>query len=263
MKKILPWLARLLVLPATFVALPARSAVPPELAAGLRTLQEQHSYSWEFINGDPGVVEQSIPTLRGSVTARQQSMSPHVLGSLASTGEILLHRDWPGGLQMDTLVTANGEIVTKTPEGWMTTREVLDALADEQIHGGPMTPRYLWLRLADRPSVRRPDQELAALLRESSEFEVSGDTFVARITFTLESTEKSGDGAPTATFTVTVHLSDGMIRTYEVKNDFSRFTARAHVQVPMTEDKLVVLTYLPVTKLDVPEEARDKLQTAP
>jgi hypothetical protein len=244
-------------LPLLVVALPARAEMPPDLVTALHHLQDQTSYSWEVINGDPGLVAQNIETRRGTITTLQQSTSPHVLGSLAENGDILLQRDWGDGLHLDTLVTSSGAMITKTPEGWMTTREILTALADEETNNTEATTRYLWLKRADRPSVRRPDQELASLLKGVNNFEPSGDGYIVRILLGSE----DEDAPASLRVTLTLHVTRSVIRTYEVYIEGTRSTARGHVQVPVTEDRIVIVTYLPVTKLDVPEEARARLAT--
>jgi hypothetical protein len=253
----LPWWA-------TLVAVRAQAALPPELAAALHYLKDQTSYSWEFINGDPGVVAQNIETPRGNFLAMKQSLTPHVLGRLVSTGDALFRRDWPDGLQMDTLVAANGEQITHMPEGWMTAREILDALADEQVRNDAATPRSVWLKRADRPFLRRPDQELGVFLRGEHEFEISGDAYTTKLEVSAGGADKSTEDSPSPmTLIYTLHVTDGVIRTYEVHTEYTRTTDRARVKVPSTDDLLAIVTYLPVAKLDVPEEAWGKLKAAP
>jgi hypothetical protein len=254
---LLPWWAAL-------AALPAQAALPAELAAALRYLKEQPSYSWEFINGDPGVVAQEIQTSRGPITAMKQSLTPHLLGRLVSTGDALFRRDWPDGLQMDTLVTANREMATLTPEGWMADREILEALAEEQTRHDNATPRSIWLKRADRPVLSRPDQELAVFLKGDHEFEISGDAYITTLEVTAAGAEKSSeDNPPRMTLIYTLHVTDGVIRTYEVKTEYTRVTARARIKVPSSDDRLAIITYLPVTTLGLPEEAWSKLKPAP
>ncbi|MSU70040.1 MAG: hypothetical protein EXS39_04540 [Opitutaceae bacterium] len=255
--RLLPWLAALALTPS-------RADLPPELAAALHHLQNQGSYKWEVINGDPGPVAQSLVTRRGTVTTLQQNTSPHILGRLAGNGEIFLQRDWADGLQLDTLVAADTAMITRTPEGWLTTREILTALAEEGVNNAQPTARYSWLKRADRPSVRRPDQELTQFLKNSASIEVSGDAYVVSIVTGNNKPGKKDDADAQASIkvTITVHLSGGVIRTYEVKLEGTMIATSAYIPVPMSDDRIVILTYLPVTKLDVPEEARAKLSAA-
>jgi hypothetical protein len=58
-------------------------------------------------------------------------------------------------------------------------------------------------------------------------------------------------------------LSSGLIRDYEVKVDSTRTVTRARVRVPISEQRIVIITYLPIRKIDIPEEAREKLKEAP
>jgi len=51
-----------------------------------------------------------------------------------------------------------------------------------------------------------------------------------------------------------------VLRSYEVKIEGARNFARAGIQIPINDDRIVVLTYVPVTRLDVPDEAREKLK---
>lgn len=235
-----------------------RAQIPPALASAVRQLQEQRSYSWEIINADPGPVAQSTETRRGRVTTVQQNLAPHVQASLASTGDLLLKRDWPDGMRLDTLVTPDGQIVTLTPEGWLTNQEVLTAVSEERVNGTTASPRSQWLRRADRPDTRRPDEELAAVIKAATAFEVTGDTYVTRIHIGENQRERSGQSA--LDVTLTVNLRGGVVRDYQLTVQGSRTLARAGLQLPLSDDRFVILTYLPVRKLDVPDEALAKLK---
>src|SRR5947207_15670543 len=94
----------------------AAAPVPPAVVNALEYLRDQRSYSWEVINGDPGPVAQSVETRRGTVTTVQQNTSPHVTGSIDLNGDTLVRREWPDGLQLDTIVTADGKTITNTPK---------------------------------------------------------------------------------------------------------------------------------------------------
>ena len=61
---------------------------------------------------------------------------------------------------------------------------------------------------------------------------------------------------------VTMNVRNGMIRDYEVKIDATRRATRARIAVPISEQRIVILTYVPVSRIDVPEEARAKLAAA-
>lgn len=232
--------------------------VPPALAAAVRHLQAQPNYSWEIINADPGPVAQSTETRRGRVTTVRQNLAPHVKASRASNGDMLFQRDWPDGMQLATLVTADGQMVTGTPEGWLTSQEILTAMAGERIGTAGPSPRYLWLRRADRPDLRRPEEELASALKAAGEFEVSGETCVARIHLGENARERSGLSA--LAVTLTVNLRAGVVRDYQLTVQGSRTLARAGVDVPLSDDRFVILTYLPVRKLEVPDEAWAKIR---
>ncbi len=257
-----PWRFPLIALIALtggdFLSSSIRAEVPRALDTALQNLRAQRSYSWEIINADPGPVAQSTETRRGRVTTVQQNLAPHVRASLASNGDMLLKRDWPDGMQLDTLVTADGQIVTGTPDGWLTNQEVLTAMADERVNNNTSSTRYQWLRRADRPDTRRPDEELAAAVRAASEFEASGDTYVARIRIGENARANSGLSALAVTLTVTVR--GGVVRDYQLTVQGSRSLARAGVQVPLSDDRFVIFTYLAVRKLDVPDEAWAKIR---
>jgi len=172
----LAWILPLLAI------VPARGQAPTELVTAVRHLQAQDSYSWEVINGDPGLVAQDIHTRIGTVKTLQQNTSPHVVGRLASNGEMLFQRDWADGVQLDTFVAAGGAMITKTPDGWLTSQEVLTALANERVDSDQLTERASWLKRADRPSARRPDEELGQLLQSGAVFEPSADGYIGKLT---------------------------------------------------------------------------------
>lgn len=241
----------------------ARGAQPPELVDALKGLRELRSYSWEIINGDPGPVAQRSETRRGTVTTVQQNLSPHVKGSLTTNGEMLIERDWPDGLRMDTFVSADGATVTRTPEGWMNAQEVLEAIAEERSIGSTSSERYRWLRRADRPDLRRPDQELAPFFKGLGAFEASGDSYTARFRTRLDGTVITDDDDSQAAInvTITLNIRRGTLRDYEIKIEGSQAVGRLGVQLPVNDDRLVIISYLPVMRLDVPDEARAKLKS--
>ncbi|MBI4626690.1 MAG: hypothetical protein HY736_26155 [Verrucomicrobia bacterium] len=240
----------------------AAAAPPPALAKALEFLRDQKSYSWEVINADPGPVAQQLETRRGTITTVQQNLSPHLKGSIDLNGDTLIQREWSDGLRLDTVITADGGMITKTPEGWMTNQEILTAQAEERMGGGGPTPRFLWLRRADRPDVRRPDQELVPFLKSTGDFFVSGDSYVVQRRIRPEGSSKSAaeDAAPASEVAVTMNLRSGLIRDYEVKIEGTRAVTRARVQVPVSDQRIVILTYLPVSKIPLPDEAREKLR---
>lgn len=240
-----------------FLALAAvlRGAPPAPLASALKYLRDQKSYSWEAINSDPGPVAQQLETRRGTLTTVQRSLSPNLKGRIDRNGDMLIRREWADGLQLDTIIAADGTTVTRTPEGWMTEREILTAQAEEQLRSRTPTPRQVWLRRADRPDIRRPDQELGPFLTSNVSFEGGGDSYVARLR------SRGGDAAsePTTEVTVTLNLRGGLIRDYEVKLEGTQRATRARIAVPVSEHRVVILTYVPVNRIDIPPEAREKL----
>ena len=239
----------------------AMAAPPAALESALEYLRDQKSYSWEVINGDPGPVAQQFQTRRGTVTTVQQSMAPNMKGQVDRNGDMLIQREWSDGLRLDTIITTDGTMVTKTPEGWLTDREILTAQAEERLRGHTPTARYLWLRRADRPDIRRPDQELVPFLKSNAEFEVLADSYVAKIRSRAGDPTKPNedDAEPGTNVTVTMNLRGGIIRDYEVKIEGTRRATRARISVPVSEQRIVILTYVPVSRIDVPSEAREKL----
>ena len=242
----------------------ARAAPPAALAAALEYLRDQKSYSWEVINSDPGPVAQQFQTRRGMVTTVQQSTAPNIKGQIDRNGDMLIERQWADGLYLATIITADGSMVTKTPEGWLTDREILTAQAEERLRGQAPTPRYLWLRRADRPDVRRPDQELVPFLKSNAEFEALADSYVTKLRSRAGDPSKPNedDAEPGTNVTVTMNLRGGMIRDYEVKIEGTRRATRARISLPVSEQRIVILTYVPVGRIDVPFEAREKLSAA-
>jgi hypothetical protein len=240
------------------------AAPPGGLASALEYLREQKSYSWEVINGDPGPVAQQFETRRGTVTTVQQSTLPNIKGQIDRSGDMLIQREWSDGLRLDTIITADGAMVTKTPEGWMTDREILTAQAEERIRAQAPSHRYNWLRRADRPDIRRPDQELVPLLKSNLEFEFTGDSYIARIRSRAGDPSKptEDETEPATNVTVTMNLRSGIIRDYEVKIEGTRRATRARISVPVSEQRIIILTYVPISRIDVPHEAREKLNSA-
>ena len=245
--------------------LPRLVAAPPAaLASALEYLRDQKSYSWEVINSDPGPVAQQLETRRGTVTTVQQNLAPNLKGRLDRNGDMLIQREWADGLKLETVLTADGASVTLTPEGWLTDREILTAQAEERLRGQAPSNRYLWLRRADRPDIRRPDQELVPFLRSNTEFESTGDSYVARLRSRAGDPAKPNEDAsePATNVIVTMNLRGGVIRDYEVRIDATRRTTRARIAVPISEQRIVILTYVPISRIDIPPEAREKLKAA-
>ena len=240
------------------------AAPPADLASALEYLRDQRSYSWEMINGDPGPVAQRFETRRGTITTVHQSSLPNIKGKLDRNGDMLIVREWSDGLRLETVITANGAMITNTPEGWLTDREILTAQAEERIRSQTPTPRALWLRRADRPDVRRPDQELVPLLKSNGQFEATGEGYIAHIRSRAgdPSQPNRDDSEPAIDVKVTMNVRGGMIRDYEVRLEGTGRTSRSRIAVPISEQRLVILTYVPVNRIDLPEEARAKLPPA-
>lgn len=237
----------------------ALAAPPSELARALENLRDQRSYSWETINTDPGPVAQKVETRRGAVTAIVQNLSPNIKGQIDRQGDMLITREWPDGFVLKTAIATDGAMVTLTPEGWMTDREILTAQADERLRSASPTPRLLWLRRADRPPVLRPDRELTPLLADTVTFDFNGQSYVAQ--FRADEAARPGEtGLENLVFTL--NLRNGVIRDYEVKSDSSRRVTRARVNLAVSEHRTVILTYMPVNRIDIPDEARAKLKTS-
>jgi hypothetical protein len=239
----------------------AAAAPPAALALALEQLREQKSYSWQIINLDPGPVAQDIQTRRGTVTTVTVSTAPEVKGSVDLNGDMLLIREWSDGVRLETFVTAKGEMLTKTPEGWLTNQEILTAQADERMRGDTATERSIWLKRADRPDVRRPDEELVPLLTSPMKFEeIAPDTFAGRGIIRPGSSSKVDpeDAGPTYEYTITLHLRGGVVRDYEVSLEGTRRVARSRIAV--SDHRSVVLTYVPLARVAVPAEVRDRMK---
>jgi hypothetical protein len=246
---------------AAFLPSLAGAAVPAALALAIDQLREQKSYSWQVINLDPGPVAQDVKTRRGVVTTVTQSTAPEVKGSVDLNGDMLLVREWADGLRLETFITAKGEMLTKTPEGWLTNQEILTAQAEERMRADTATSRAIWLRRADRPDIRRPDEELLPLLKGSMQFEeVATDTFAARGVIRPGSSSKADeeDAAPAYEITITLRLRGGVIRDYDVSIEGTRRVARSRIAV--SDHRSVVITYVPIARVNVPAEVRDRMK---
>lgn len=248
---------------AAALALAGRAAPPPPLARALEQLARTTSYSWEMINLDPGPVPLNFETRRGTVKTVLTSATPDMKGSLDMAGDVLLQRQWSDGMKLTTLITKDGNLITETPEGWMTVQEILTAQAEERMKADTPTERYLWLRRADRPDVHRPDEELLPLLKSSVRFEEAGpDTYVARGQLSANASAKSGDedAGPAYEVTITLHLRGGVIRDYDVLIQGNRrLSPRSRATVPINDHRSVVLTYVPTTRVKVPDEVRERV----
>ncbi|MBI5767729.1 MAG: hypothetical protein HZA93_08025 [Verrucomicrobia bacterium] len=233
---------------------------PPELAAALQNLREQRSYKWEVINGDPGPVATQQQTRRGTVTAVRQNSSPHIKGTLAASGDAHFLLEWPDGVSLEAFVPADGNPVIRTPEGWMTGAEVLAALAEERARITEPSERYLWLRRADRPLLLRPDQDLAPFLKGAGVSEISGDSYIARARVRPDGWVVAADDEqqPSYAVTFTLNVRRGTLRDYEVRIEGAQTFARAGVQLPVNDTRIVILTYVPVSRIEVPDEVRAK-----
>jgi hypothetical protein len=258
----MPALPRLLLFALSLVPF-ARAAAPADLVAALERLSNQKSYSWETINADPGPVAQEFKTRRGTYVNVQRNMAPNVKGQIDRNGDIRLQREWSDGLRLDTIILKDGASVTQTPEGWMTEKEILTAQADESIRSQTASPRAIWLRRADRPDPRPPDQELAPFLKSPVNFEVQGNAYTARIRFNSTGQPSTAeDGEPATTVTVTMNLSGGAVRDYEIKIEGTRREGRSRIGIPVSEQRIVIITYLPVSRITIPPEAKEKLDLA-
>lgn len=242
----------------------ALAAPPAALVSALEYLRDQKSYSWQIINADPGPVAQQLQTRRGTITTVQQNTSPNLKGQIDRNGDILIQREWADGLRLDTIIGRDGAILTKTPEGWLSDREVLTAQAEERLRGREPTPRYLWLRRADRPDVHRPDLELVPFLKSSGTFDFTGDSYIARLRSRAGDPAKPNDDdtEPATNVTVTMNLRGGIIRDYEVKIEGTRRTSGARLPISVSEQRIVILTYVPVNRIDIPADAAEKLAAA-
>jgi hypothetical protein len=261
----MPFSARLAALLALIGSSIASGAPPRAIVSALEYLQEQRSYSWEVINSDPGPVAQQFETRRGTVTAVQQNQAPNLKGQIDRNGDMLIKREWADGLKLDTIIAAaDGTMVTRTPEGWLTDREILTAQAEERLNGQGASERFVWLRRADRPDVRRPDQELLPLLKSNLEFEFNGDSYVVHIRSRAGDPAKPNedDGEPASQVTVTFNLRGGVIRDYEVKMEGVRRSPRSRIAVPVSEQRIVILTYVPISRIEAPPEAKEKIAAA-
>jgi hypothetical protein len=256
MRRLRPVLLLALALPSLVAAAP-----PAAQALALEPLRDQKSYSWEIINLDPGPVAQDVKTRRGTVTTVTVSTAPNVKGRVDLNGDLLLVREWADGLRLETYVTAKGAMITKTPEGWLTNQEILTAQAEERMKADTATERAIWLRRADRPDVRRPDEELLPLLQSAMQFEeIAPDTFVGKGVIRSGSPKAMDeeDAAPAYQITVTLYLKGGVIRNYDVAIEGTRRVARSRIAV--SDNRSVVLTYVPIARVPVPAEAKEKLK---
>lgn len=261
----MPFPVRLPVLLACLGLAAVHGAPPSALVSALEYLRDQKSYSWEVINSDPGPVAQQFETRRGTVTAVQQNLAPNLKGQMDRNGDMLIKREWSDGLRLETIIAAaDGTMVTKTPEGWLTDREILTAQAEERLGGQGASERFVWLRRADRPDIRRPDQELVPLLKSNLEFEFNGDSYIIRIRSRAGDPAKPNEdeGEPSTNVTVTLNLRGGVIRDYEVKMEGTRRSARNRIALPVSEQRIVILTYVPMSRIDAPAEAKEKIAAA-
>lgn len=256
-----PSIGALLSLVILQLAPPLHAALPGDLAKAVQFLRDQRSYSWESINGDPGPVKQTIETARGTVTTVQQNLAPHIRGRRAANGEMWFERDWPDGLAMQTFVAADGSNATKTPEGWLSRTEILEAIAQERLQPAATSKRMEWLPRAEAIETLHPIEELAPFLDPTQVFDEVDGAFSCKLEI-----QRGSPGSPEAqsvgNATISIHVTGGIIRDYELKTEISRRVTRSRISIVSYSDCIVILSYLPVGRIDVPEEARAKLKAS-
>jgi hypothetical protein len=94
-------------------------------------------------------------------------------------------------------------------------------------------------------------------------FEVQGNAYTARIRFNSTGQPSTAeDGEPATTVTVTMNLSGGAVRDYEIKIEGTRREGRSRIGIPVSEQRIVIITYLPVSRITIPPEAKEKLDLA-
>ena len=93
------------------------------------------------------------------------------------------------------------------------------------------------------------------MLKSVSEFKADGESYV---TSSQIPPEVSGTGSA-IDITLTINLRRGLIRDYEVKIEATRRVSGVRVEVPISDQRIVILTYLPIAAIAIPEEAREKL----
>lgn len=261
MNRACPPVGALLSLAILSLAPSLRAALPAELAKAVQFLRDQRSYSWESINADPGPVRQTIDTARGPVTTVQQNLAPHIRGRRAANGEMWFERDWPDGLAMQTFVAADGATVTKTPEGWLSRTEILEAIAQERLLPAGTSKRLEWLPRAEAIETLHPVDELAPFLDPTQVFDEIDGAFTCKLEI-----QRGSPGSPEAqsvgNATISIHLAGGLLRDYEIKTEISRRVTRSRISIVSYSDCIVILSYLPVGRLDVPAEARAKLKAS-
>ena len=142
----------------------------------------------------------------------------------------------------------------------MTGPEVLAALAEERARIVEPSERYLWLRRADRPLLIRPDQDLAPFIKGAGVTEVSGESYIARARVRPDGWVIAADDEqqPSYAVTFTLNVRRGTLRDYEVRIEGAQTFARSGVQLPVNDTRIVILTYVPVSKVDVPDDVRAK-----
>ena len=111
----------------------------------------------------------------------QQNLAPHIKGCFTKNGDMLLKREWAEGLQLDRLVTADGQTLTVNPDGWLTRQDVLTAIAEERSSNdprGPATNGYVEptgrtplepTRNFQRPSKQRTNSQHKVTLKPKSD----------------------------------------------------------------------------------------------
>jgi len=132
------------------------------------------------------------------------------------------------------------------------------------VQSATATRRRIGRRRADRPEVVRPDLELGRFLKFDGPVKNQGESYIISGTVRTGGTAKTDaeDAPPPINVTFTLNLSGGVVRDYEVEIEGSRVTSHTRMQVPFHDHRIVIITYLPVTRINIPDEARDKLAVA-
>ena len=233
-----------LALLASFTVVTAFAGeIRDDLKAAIKALEAKPNYTWT-----------------GEIEGTPFPMSP-LEGKAEKDGFMLVSQDMNGKAVQAVLKGTNGAV--KLADSWKTAAE----LGQPSFGGGgqPDMGVMLGLRLL---AVKSPAIEVAAMLDKVKDFKAVNDRFEGELTeegaasllpFPRRPAGAGGPPMPSIKGVVRVWVKDGVLWKYEIATDITMQTPMGEMKMsPVT---LVRLKDVGTTKVEVPAEAKQKLET--
>ena len=252
-----------------------------EVAATFERLRDQPSYAWETLEGSPGgvnspgVFKTPYGLARGSVTVER--IVPHVQGVKRSDGTTVISAESPRDSGATAVIPPGGGGVVSTPAGWLTRAE-LQPLLDAAIKKNDPGRNALQIASAAL-ATKRPEMELAALIRDVRTFKPAGDEITgdlsARMAGIVYGPSPTHPLVKDISGSISFQIKDGLIRSYTVRTEATvtirnvlppvggrrEGEGRIDESPPMEEkhETMTIINYAPAAVPRIPEAAARKL----